>query len=106
VEWEKFSQTCLDLIVKITELYPAPMLPFLFNEFVAQCDAVCSKRVSDLGSCIDVSTSLRILGQLSDLFTTHFDENIDSVLPLLGKFAEILEFGLNNVSTVTDESRL
>ncbi|KAJ3415824.1 Exportin-6 [Chytridiales sp. JEL 0842] len=106
-EWERFSQASIDLIVKITELYPASMIPYLYTSFVGHYDYFGQSHHSfKLNDLFDLATGIRIFGQLSDLFTSNFESNAQSTLLLLEKFANLLHLLLANKTYQTSPSRI
>ncbi|KAJ3210303.1 Exportin-6 [Dinochytrium kinnereticum] len=106
-EWEKFSQPCIDLIVKITELYPSDLLSVFFNLLVNFSDRLlamnpnASKKVERRSVVQDLSTIVRLFGQLSIQFTNNFAVSIVSAYTLLYKFTDILNFCLGKMADAT-----
>ncbi|KAI8854171.1 armadillo-type protein [Chytridium lagenaria] len=102
-EWEKFTQPCIDLIVKITDVYPSDLLLFYFNLLVNFGDRFLtmnsgtSKKVERRSVVQDLSTIVRLFGQLSVQFTNNFTVTIPAAHTLLFKFTEILNFCIGNL---------
>ncbi|KAJ3111216.1 Exportin-6 [Phlyctochytrium bullatum] len=99
-EWERFTQPCLDLIVKITEFYPSDLLSAYFNILVGFSDRLVAmdpnlaKKMERRSVIQDISTMARLFGQLSAQFTINFSLSAGAAFTLLKKIMEVLRFSL------------
>ncbi|KAJ3098505.1 hypothetical protein HDU97_003961 [Phlyctochytrium planicorne] len=111
-EWEKVSQSCIDLIAKITDLYPVDLLSIYFNlvatfgDRLLQTPSAIKSKIERESIVQDLSTVIRLFGQLSNQFTANFSISISAACSLLYKFSDILNHSLGKTGAGLPDSTL
>ncbi|KAJ3353173.1 Exportin-6 [Entophlyctis luteolus] len=115
-DWESFSNSCLMLIAKISDLYPSEVIQHTVSLFFAQSNNLRQVASDKLGNGIlfidaekslkvcaalkDLSTVIRLVGQIGHYFSElNFEENIGNTSVLIGHMLDLLTIGLSDSPT-------
>ncbi|KAJ3393934.1 Exportin-6 [Lobulomyces angularis] len=101
-EWGKFVTPCVELISKITEIYPSVLLDPLFQQFqisyltIRSIDSGSKTSAKQNNAARDFETLSVVFGRLSHLFIgENFEQNIEVVSELIIRFIEGIKLCLN-----------
>ncbi|KAJ3086521.1 Exportin-6, partial [Physocladia obscura] len=101
-EWDAFSNTCLALIAKISDLYPGEMIQYIGSKFFTHSEVLSTVSVEKLANAFqDLTTIVRLVGQIANYFCDfgNFQDNIENTSSLITRILEILNLTLSDSSS-------
>ncbi|KAI8617512.1 hypothetical protein BC830DRAFT_1113101 [Chytriomyces sp. MP71] len=97
-EWDSFSNTCLSLIAKISDLFPADIVQQVIELFIGNEGLLLQVAGPKLdAACRDLCTIARLIGQIAHFFCNlgDFEENLKDTVRLVERILELLKAGLD-----------